>query len=57
MKGLCKEDNQLFTELEHYSDGTTRMMCKKCKNTYRLSRLTVLAFNYCPNCGSKREVT
>lgn len=42
-----------WTELEHYKDGTSRMMCNKCKNTYRLSYYTVMGFKYAPCCGNK----
>ena len=48
--------NKNWEVLEKYKDGTSRMMCKKCKNTYRLSEHTVTAFKFCPNCGKSVEV-
>ena len=46
----------IWNELEHYHDGTSRMQCKGCKNTMRLSRHTVYGFKFCPNCGLPAEI-
>ena len=52
---MKQSDKELFIELERYKDGTSRMKCKYCGNTYRLSHHTVDNFNFCPKCGKAKE--